>query len=475
MRSPLNWRQRLVETFHFEAAGTVRTESSIQAELPLALREKFELPNSGRIRALVPIASRPKMPLFEFDVTGSNCGPAFVLPRASIAAIETDYFNWLASELDVISFSGLDPDFLNAMFASQASRFDYHMHEAQPWSVRKYDAARASLGLPNVSRALDEKTLREALSAYVERAFRLQHAAGLSAYWFKNLEVVRAHLPRAIEAQPSFRSTTENPLIALPEMPLETVKSGDITRWLNSYATAVKSAVDDGHSELLEVLATYGRRWELIVDTEIPVSEPFELKVTEERLLGLQPRRVSRRDLRSPSKMWSASARAVDQDVAMKEALSTHVHVIARDPALRIVDSGWQVDMLDGSQTGAFLAELAQDTSDTIAWYSSEEKRPRIGSMRITFRSTWSHSVATLVAIFVLAATVLWALNASNDGKDLAGRLTVVFIPASVIGAIAFLRHRTALANRLFGWRRFVIGGLLVIAWLVALIRLARS
>lgn len=70
------WRQRLVINLRFIAPSHIGVESAYQIELPPELLQDFALPASVKsVRALVPLTTRPKELLLNFDLRGPDAAP----------------------------------------------------------------------------------------------------------------------------------------------------------------------------------------------------------------------------------------------------------------------------------------------------------------------------------------------------------------------------------------------------------------
>jgi hypothetical protein len=113
-------------------------------------------------------------------------------------------------------------------------------------------------------------------------------------------------------------SSSENVLLAVPYLEDRPGSGREIEQIVRSYTTAVETAAVAGYDVgLLVALAEYGRRWEVIVETQLSVREPSTITLVEDRPL----------DLRGG---WS------HQHVALNDARTFHAQFHVIDHAVEI-------------------------------------------------------------------------------------------------------------------------------------------
>lgn len=102
---------------------------------------------------------------------------------------------------------------------------------------------------------------------------------------------------------------------------------------------------------MLVALAEYGRRWEVLIETVLPVREPATITLIEERPLNLQ-------------------RRATRQLVSLGDARSAHAQFRITDPAVELGD--FSVADVFGNPIGVPYLEAVRETPEALALYSAD-------------------------------------------------------------------------------------------------------
>lgn len=269
--------------------------------------------------------------------------------------------------------------------------------------------------------------------------------------WSKWQDEAASTLASALREPPRPYSSSERVLLALPMMEPRPTSSDDVDHVVKRYVTAIRHLQEADDQPLLDALADYGRRWEVIVETVVPLGEPSTVTLLEDRPLGLQ------RD------------GSCTQRVVMGDARSFHLEARVTDHTVEIAD--FQVHDLDGEILGVPRLEAARQTSESLALYSSQPDRPFHADVTLWLRPvTEVRATAWLVlGLAWLAVLGAWLVP---GGQDLVGALGVLTLPTTFAVALVLIRDQSSLAARLQRRTRFVLSAAIGVLWVVALVRL---
>jgi hypothetical protein len=210
-------------------------------------------------------------------------------------------------------------------------------------------------------------TRNEALRAYVTGGTKnvLRPTAADIGRWAAMSREAGLLICRAAGHRWSCESSADDILLALPHIEPGPTEIEGVDSLLHRFLDAVQAADSAGDELLLGVLCEYGRRYELIVETEVPIMEPFTLKVSEDRPLDL-------------------SARWTRQSFAINEARSAHLEARFRDP--NVTFSQFEVLDANGVPFGIGRLESARRTIETLSLYTSDPDRPLYAEVRLKLR-----------------------------------------------------------------------------------------
>jgi hypothetical protein len=248
----------------------------------------------------------------------------------------------------------------------------------------------------------------------------------------------------------SDESSADDILLALPHLERGPTEIEGVDALLQRYLEAVQAADAARDELLLGVLCEYGRRYELIVETEVPIMEPFTLKVSEDRPLDL-------------------SARWTRQSFAISEARSAHLEARFRDP--NVTFSQFEVLDANGVPFGIGRLESARRTIETLSLYTSDPDRPLYAEVRLKLRLA-RHLYATGGFLCLLNIAAAATAAGMSGGGPLLDRLAILSVPTTIAAAFALTREQTALASRLMKWPRTALLVTTAVLWLVVLIRI---
>lgn len=421
------WRERLVNEMRFGALNRVRSISSYQIDFPPALIEKLVgMERPATINLLLPLTTREKRPLLNLSVSGPEGRPATVIVRRLTAHLQA---------LHLISWA-------------------------------RKSTARESL------EPLLEERLCEAIGAFSPSYFRSNFACeenedpvpGISTYlssglgfqvddsdvrrWRAETEATAEALLRWLDEPPERFSSSEEVLLAVPNMnPLPTSTS-EIDEIIGRFRRAIEVADRNGDEDLLTALAEYGRRYELILEVEVPLLEPCRVRVEEDLPLKVKSRK---------GQYW------VEHVFPVGDARSAHFEARVDDPNVEIV--GNELRELDGGDPSGWMESVLL-TKEALAIYTSEPERPYYTEVSIRFRVA-RYSMAAAYALSLANVLALLLVLVLDPNGEQASRLAVLAIPTTVAATFVLVREETALAVRLQVVPRAVLAATALALWVV--------
>jgi hypothetical protein len=429
----LAWRQRLVEHFTFGSAEHVRVSSSYQCEFPPELLRPFLRCHDARfpveaVSALVPITTRPKQAMLGFDCSAPEDQFAPVSRRSDAAALQAGYVRELiaTSPAAEVLDGPLSEDLIEAIGAFTPGRYK-----------RIWD---------------DEKDRRRSIAKYVEQGLKVRLCDASLGASLTECDSAAEVLTRVLDERPAPMSSSECVLLALPNMRNPPTSDETIAALVRRYARAIRLADAAGDTAVLQAIADYGRRWELIVEVTVPVGRPWRIRVEEDRPLDWvegKPRQV----------------------LALGDAQSVHFEVGVTDPTVSLKEGSYRLVDHHDQDVPRWLVEDVRDTKETLSLYTSEPRRePYYATLEFAFtRPSYVQltAVSLTVLLFVAAALAFFV----DDGA-LVEKLAVLTVPTTFAAALLFLREQTPLGARLDTGRRRLLGVATVGLWTVAIGRL---
>jgi hypothetical protein len=425
------WRHRLVEYATLGDGDHLNAVSAYQIELPPALMAPWVGHGHGkRARILLPLTTRSKRPLLRFAIDGPSGAPAQLLLRSSIAVIQAEYLRTISesSPAAAVLREGMPDDLLEAICAFTPAPF------------REFEADLAPLDAY-------QRYLQEGIGIELERAD--------VARWLRRQQSAGRRLAQSLAESADPYSSSEQVLLALPRLHERISSRDDIDQLLDRYVRAVRSAAVSGDDYFLVALADYGRRWEMIVEVEVPLEEAFQIKVHEARPIDIDRGGW----IREPTPF------------ALGDARSAHREVRVDDPHVNVSDKR-VTDSSTGRLIGVPLVEAARHTRESFALYSSEGDRPYYVDVALRLRVVRGLRVTNwFVGLLTLAATII--ATVAPDDDHLIDTLTLLTVPTTFAVALVLVRESSALAVRLQATARFAIATLTGILWTVSIARLA--
>jgi len=421
------WRQRLVEEFAIGSTWHAQVSSAYQVEFPDDM-----LPSScdgaDAVRVLLPMATRPKRPLLGLDIRNSAGWGCHLLLRVSIAAIQAEYLARLRDGLEL------------------SDRFSAGVPDALLEAI--------SVFTPDVYKEFDPdgKWSPDRAANYLSAGLGFQVTAEETVPLCAMQAQAAVKLCTALQEPEDPLSSSEQILLAIPRVEPRPTSVGEVTRVVQEYVASVAEATKASDRGFLVALAEYGRRWEVIVETVVPLREPTRITIVEDRPLGLQ-KSVTR------------------QLVSLGDARSAHAQFRLTDPAVEFSPIGKGSSIVDifGNPVGVPYLEGVRDTPEALALYTADPDRPYYLDVRLTLRPTLEVRLVlwALLTLVVLAV----AVAARARGPELNTLLGLVTVPTTFAVALLLVREETSLAARLQRGPRLLLLGAVAVLWAVVFAR----
>lgn len=425
------WRHRLVETVVLRDGDHARVHSSFQIEFAPDFLEQFDLQDVDHAHLLLPLTTRPKQALIDFDVhVNGERGRGYMLPRSQIARVQAEYLHRLVltSEGGGPFERGLPFPLLEAICVFTPG----------PWIELR-----------------DGRCLSEDIASYLHAA-GLGHVVqpGMLTAWLDMLAPVADVLHEYSGEVLSENDSAGLPLLALPELkPADRPRTpDDVTRMVTGYAAAVEAAARIPDVELLARLGVWGTRWPVIVEATFAAHQPNLIKLSEDRRLDFRSRGCL------AHRLELADARSVHLEVRVED----HEVVLTRDFGL---------EDPDGEAVDIPTIQTARATAEALTFYSSaEEPRPDWVTAIVSVAAAGRLQVtANVTAVLTASAAVVAAFVGGTDPVD---ELAVLALPISIVSGLVVTREATPLAARLLGRHRLALGIVSVVFWIVILVRI---
>jgi hypothetical protein len=318
---------------------------------------------------------------------------------------------------------------------------------------------------PGPIRLGEDEPTSYAVAEYLSQLLGIEIAVVDVPALFGRTRAASHRLCRALEEPPDAYSAAERfvwalaALSVLTDSDIRPADRDEMLDVLDTYDAAVAQA-DPGADSFLKALAEYGRRWEVLVETEVPLFEPCTIKLTETRPLELD--------------WWNGSV----QPFNFADAESDHVQVRVSDQSVELAgfsvrsrERDGTVTLLDDRSSLAMGFDGVRSTRESLAIYSSAGDRPYYLDVRLRLRTARTSWFAAL-AIFVLTAvaTVLAATTPADDHR--VDSLALLAVPTTFAVAALLVREQTPLAARLQRRLRLAMLLALIALWVVVLTKL---
>lgn len=440
--NPRAWRERAVHEIVLQDSDHVRATTAYQIRLPLDLARRYvpEAEPSDLVRLLLPFTVRSNQLLINVDFKEKQGISTTLLLRREIAGIQAAYMahmvnRWANSD----NGQGGDNALRYALWegVSAYTTWDWREHRARskppvwkrPW------------------RGFEISWRTRALADYLNADLDLNIQPSHVTAWLERVEPARLALVEALGEGESSESSSECVLLAIPFMPLRPRGIADIDIVVSEFCTAV-AEMDE---EAQRVLAEYGRRWEAVIETIVPVEQACTVKLMEQR-------------------PWiGAPSPKLKQELVFGDAVTTHVEIRTTDHNVEIHRP--RISDLAGDRRGYSVADAIRETTDAIAIYAANPERPYSARVEARARIRWGHRLPFMWLLIFIAGAGAVAIELPANG-NLVNSLGLLTLPLTLAGAVVLSREATSLAERLLRrWRASLVLAMAAL-WIVTLSRL---
>lgn len=431
LADPTAWRERVVEKIAIEDADDVRVTSSYQLRLPLRLvQTAWPACKSGDlVRLLLPLTTRPKGVLLDVDLQGLHGHHCQLLLKHQLARLQSDYIAWVAARRSDSHGPFSDQPLMYAISAYSASIWEAH----------------ATFGNRSGERRMSNY-LSDGLGLAVEQeAVRDLRAA---------VQPIEEELAKAAPIGRSMGSAAENLLRCLPFAESSPRDIDEVFDWIEQ----LRLTVDSIDYETRREISGYGRHWDVIVDTTVPVDVPTKVQLSTKRPWH-DP--VAQRS-RLPIFQNTAAQR-----VMLGDAQSAHAEIHLNDHGVRLAARP-RLRAPDGRSVKIPAVDAVRWTDDTISVYASGDDAPAFVDLSVlmALRSPMRAFLWLLVGLGAVSIAVALAFDA---GDLLAEAPALLVVP--IAGSILLSRPATGVAERL---QRRLRGTILFVALCICAVLVAR-
>ena len=472
LADPMQWRERVVERVAVEDADYVTVSSSYQVRLPLRLvRRRLPTAESGDlVRLLLPLTTRHKGVLLDVDLVASSGHHCALLLKHQLARLQTDYIAWAARPpADAVGPLCDADELLYAMSAYSPAAWDQLVARRMGFVIAALAAIPShSIAIAvwnQLARKLSERNPRM-LAGYLSASLGFSVDEDQVRIWQEILGPAEASLQRSLERrEPTTsqervdpRSTAVHLLRCLPfaERLPEDVDAA--TEWLARF-TAFVGASDTSTRALV---AGYGQRWDVVVDTVIPVDVPTKVQMRTKRPWH---------DDAVPHRPLLPLPGTITQRVMIGDAQSGHAEVHLADHDVRIAASPRVTDP-GGAKVRIPRLSALRWTDDMVSVYATGRDAPafvdlrvRLGLHNSTHWFLWLLIAATAVSLpFLATAEAAFSLD---------DNVALLLLPLA--GAILLARPATGASQRVQRPLRLALLILVAVAMLAAVLRPAQG
>ncbi len=429
------WRQRAVHEFVLRDSDHVDASVAYQVHLPLDLVRRYR-PGAAvgdEVRLLLPLTVRSKQLLLNVDFVGAGGQPVTLLLRREIAELQAQYLAYLDGQsLSEQPMGGALWVGISAM-TTFAWKRELHRVESQ---------ARSS-GLPT---ALMRARTR-ALADYLTNELEVDVDGADVDRWTTRTNDARRLLAEALDEGEDPHSSSDCILLAIPFMPSKPRSVADIDYLVEEYCQAIPVM----NPRARQALAEYGRRWEVVIDTVVPIARACTVKLLEQR-------------------PWvDAPSPVMTQELAFGDAATTHIEIRAADHGV-VLDNPSVTDVLEQHRDLDICDEI-RPTADTVAIYASDPDRPYVARIGIRARvrpvQLW-----ILISVLALVVGAVGVAAIVPEDELLVESLALLTFPLTLAGVVVLARDATPLAERLLRRWRVGLTAAIVVLWVLTLVRL---
>ncbi|MCY4372022.1 MAG: hypothetical protein OXF41_21940 [bacterium] len=260
-----DWRQRAVHEIVLRDSDHVYASTVYQIRLPLEIVQVFA--PSARVgdlaRVLLPFTVRPNQLLLNVDFEGIKDKPPALLLRREIAKLQAEYLAHVGGR--PLDDQPLAQELWEAVSSYTTFSWWEHLGRTKPPAWRRL--------WPRYLDSWRQRALVAYLNDWLDFKIKPCHVSD----WLLRIEDARVALVEALGEGEDSDSAAECILLAIPFMPVQIKGVADIDRRIDAF----RSAVMEMDSRTRQVLAEYGRRWEVFVESVVPVGQACSLRLSE--------------------------------------------------------------------------------------------------------------------------------------------------------------------------------------------------
>lgn len=424
---PLEWRVRASEVLEIGSALTcVRYRTLQVAPLAPILADVVEGPVADHVWVALPIANVPKDLTQGSSITVAG-RPGYVLPRLETARRQAAYAATVARDAAAPPRAEVE--------ALLARIFGY---TSGPWSayLQTFDAHAG-----------------QALRGFLSDAARAPLHANLVSRWCAASDLIHGVLLNYLDDAPDERSVGRHPVLALAGLLGDgysprraTVAIEALCTLLENALAAARATPVSAATDLLNVVANYTTRYDLIAVCEVPSNEPFLVETVERRSLNLEHR------------MWER-AHAV-QDFVIADANSNHVGITVTDAHVEIRKV--TAHRPRGEDVALLVPGAADRLHEAFTFYASNPDRDYLVRLNVRLGpALLSHFVmGTILGVSLLAAGMMLAMKPID-----ATTVGVLVVPTTFAASALLVRERSSLGSRLRRWWTVSVAVTLIALW----------
>ena len=272
LKDPKVWRERHITEIALRDYDYVEYSTAYQIHLPLELIEEHEssVEVGDYVRLLLPLAVQPKQLLFDLSFDGPEGSKATLLLRKDISRVQASYM--ASINMGEYFNKSVGNHIFLGVSAYTTSNWRAHKERTKP---RVYKRCRMDW---------KENWRVRALVSYLNDDLDPASVSDCQvAKWLQVLEPARQALVEALGECRDDGSASECILLAVPFMGLESSKEEDSVKAIDMIVDSFVDAVMAMGETERKILAEYGKRWQTIVETVVPVGRSCTIKMSEQR------------------------------------------------------------------------------------------------------------------------------------------------------------------------------------------------
>lgn len=270
------------------------------------------------------------------------------------------------------------------------------------------------------------------LSKYLTSGLGLSVDENRVRSWSELVRPAEEALAESLDETIDPRSATAHLLRCLPFVEDRPTNAETVTDWLDRFVHFVMNC----DSATRALVAGYGQRWDVIVDTVIPVDVPTKIQLRTKRPWhdGAVPQRWP----------WHLAG-SITQRVMVGDAQSGHAEVHLADHDVR-VKAPPRVRNPSGRNIGVPSLSALRWTDDKVSIYVAGRDAPAFVDLRLRLGLHWPTRLF-LWLLLVATGASLPLLAAVGNSDSIRNSATLLVLPLA--GAILLARPATGVSQRL--------------------------